>query len=267
MNSFLAAGYDTLDVISEIDDSEQSGNSLSEIEELINSEYPGESRFQRDRSSASSFRFAPGHRRRIVKFVHEIAEHLHTKQVHKPRKRLVKTRLSKCKHSGDSSTSGTDSSLPNEKTAVALIRQQLAKWQRSQSDVRLQQLKEHKDFEVNFTITESDTVSTYIKCSSCSRKLALGCKEGTIFLSNWTRHIIKCVRTPQSSVHAVRIDSYFSTPSPRTSSTEHSSCSTPSTPESSSSSVFSPIKSAVRPLSKSGITAQFRSPFSDDASL
>lgn len=76
VNSFVAAGYDTLEVISELDVSDKPGNSLEEIEEFITKEHPDDSQFSRACSATSAptctFKLPPGHRKRVQKFVEDV---------------------------------------------------------------------------------------------------------------------------------------------------------------------------------------------------
>ena len=72
VNCFLQTGYDTLDVLAEINN-----ESIAEIEEIINSDYPNATCFRHQPvpmsvASLPVFKFSPGHRKRILKFVEEI---------------------------------------------------------------------------------------------------------------------------------------------------------------------------------------------------
>ena len=69
VKSFMATGYDTLQVISKMDTSRNPGNSLQEVEEFISTEFAGDPHFQRGVTSNGTFKFLPGHRQRIVDFV------------------------------------------------------------------------------------------------------------------------------------------------------------------------------------------------------
>ena len=66
VNCFMATGYDTLEVLTEINN-----ESLAEIEEIVNNEYPNKSCFRHQpiptclSSSSNVFKFQPGHRKRI----------------------------------------------------------------------------------------------------------------------------------------------------------------------------------------------------------
>ena len=64
--SFLAAGFDTLDVISQMDVTCQKGNSIEQIEQSISEEFPDNPEYVRGK------KFPPGHRIRIQNFVEEV---------------------------------------------------------------------------------------------------------------------------------------------------------------------------------------------------
>ena len=88
LNSFLAAGFDTLEVIADMDVSCEPGNSLQLIEEFIHNEHPLDPRFVHGTTTANTFKFPPGHRQSIVKFVQQV------KQQEEERKRLCRKRES-----------------------------------------------------------------------------------------------------------------------------------------------------------------------------
>jgi hypothetical protein len=85
VNCFVAAGYDTLDVIADMDVSDKPGNTLEEIATFIAKEYPGDPRFVRGTMSRSSV-FPPGHHRRIASFVKHV-NHLQEEKKRSSRKR------------------------------------------------------------------------------------------------------------------------------------------------------------------------------------
>lgn len=70
VDSFVAAGFDTLEVISEIDT--KSSNDLDEIEQFVTTECEQDDRLQQGFSVSGSFKFLPGHRRRILNFINGI---------------------------------------------------------------------------------------------------------------------------------------------------------------------------------------------------
>ena len=66
VNCLVAAGYDTLDVIAEMDVSYDPGNSIQVIEDFIAKEHPDDPQFIRSTMAPSSFKFPPGHRQRSL---------------------------------------------------------------------------------------------------------------------------------------------------------------------------------------------------------
>ena len=84
-NSFVAAGFDTLSVIAEMDVSDSPGNSLQVIENFISKEYPNDPRFYRSNMTCTFF--PPGHRQRIARFVKQVKEQLEEERKQIKRKR------------------------------------------------------------------------------------------------------------------------------------------------------------------------------------
>ena len=78
---FLAAGFDTTEVISSMDTSEDTGNSISAIESFITKYYPGHKDFCCTPAHAPGvqqpFVFPPGHRIRITNFISEVKRKYH----------------------------------------------------------------------------------------------------------------------------------------------------------------------------------------------
>ena len=86
VNCFLAAGYDVPEVISNMDVSENPGNTINKIENFIEKTFPGDCRYypsslthstehsQHNDSTklTANFEFPPGHRERICSFVQEV---------------------------------------------------------------------------------------------------------------------------------------------------------------------------------------------------
>lgn len=77
------------------------------------------------------------------------------------------------------------------------IRHQIVKWQQSQTNIELRKLKEHEQFEVLVTVNEDTNVTASLRFNMCGHKCTLGIKEGRFMISNWTRHVLKCVNTPK----------------------------------------------------------------------
>ena len=70
VESFIEAGFDTLDVTAEID-TENTISTLEEIEQFITREFKENVRFQLGISVTGYFKFLPGHRRQVNNFIKE----------------------------------------------------------------------------------------------------------------------------------------------------------------------------------------------------
>ena len=99
----------------------------------------------------------------------------------------------------------------DQRTQVGIIRRQVAKRQRSQKDTKLRELKEHEHFELNIK-QEGGELVTSIQCKVCSRSYSLGVKEGRPMISNWTKHVSKCVLKPKPISR--KVEQYFKPKSP-----------------------------------------------------
>ena len=126
---FIATGFDTLEVIAEMDVGSEAGNSIEQIEQFICNEYPDNPEYERGK------KFPPGHRIRIQKFVSDVKQTLSKKTSIKSRKRPlgggVKSAPKKSKSADDSSTDIDQANCTGD------IRRQVTKWQRSQSEPSL----------------------------------------------------------------------------------------------------------------------------------
>lgn len=198
VNCFEAAGYDTLAVIADMDVSDQPGNSLDEIEQFITSAYPNNPKYYRDTTATGPFKFPPGHRKRICKFVAEILSEYRAKKTtslagKRPIEDVTKTKAKKSKSNDPEDGPRYDTTV----TLAGNIRRQVTKWQRSQKIPQLRELKEHEQFEVAVAVNEGNNPSASLTCKICAQKCALGFKEGKCLISNWTRHVSKCVNSPK----------------------------------------------------------------------
>jgi len=76
------------------------------------------------------------------------------------------------------------------------IRVQIAKWQRTQTQYELRQLKEHENFELRVLRSEKPGIpaDVGITCTMCDKHLPLsmGSKYASFSISNWTRHVKVC---------------------------------------------------------------------------
>ena len=122
------------------------------------------------------------------------------------------------------SSSSREVSPCDQVSMMGCIRQQVAKWQRSQKSIKLAELKEHEHFEVKVNTEEGKSPVASVLCRICGKSFTLSHKCGKVMISNWTRHIIKCLQTPRQSTYCCRrLDRYFSSPSPMASSASFSS--------------------------------------------
>lgn len=239
-NSFIAAGYDTLPVIAEMDISDKPGNSLQVIEEYISKEYPNDPRFYRSNMTCTFF--PPGHRQRIERFVKQVKEQLEEEKQLKRKRRVGSCNtagMSKRGKSGGDTSSNSSDSHPSPLSIAGDIRRQVAKWQRQQKDEKLRKLKEHQHFEVKVSENQGGSTDVSVSCLVCGKSSTRGQKHGKVLISNWTRHATKCVDSRQFSgttPHMQRLDEHFSQSRTSLSSSGHASVSSPSSPE-----LFSPV--------------------------
>lgn len=77
IESFVASGYDTLPIIAIVQ-----CNTLTIIEDFVNSQYPGEARFYSS-TAIPRCKFLPGHRILIMGFVREVNQHLSQQKKYK----------------------------------------------------------------------------------------------------------------------------------------------------------------------------------------
>ena len=80
VESFIEAGFDTLDVIAEID-TENTNSTLVEIEQFITREFKEDVRFQCGISVTGHFKFLPGHRRQVNNFIKKVKEEVANKKM------------------------------------------------------------------------------------------------------------------------------------------------------------------------------------------
>ena len=231
VSCFLAAGYDTLEVISELDPSDEPGNSIDMIEQYINKEHP--ENLMCNRSMSAPLKFPPGHRKRIANFVDDVKKYIKLQKI--PQIQVGQKRPLKCSDpkvpikksaKSDSSTmsvssmctaSGSESSnesaqITDEFSMMGDIRQHIVKWQKKQQDHKVRELKEHKHFEIKIDLQSkgesASLVAVSIQCKICGKPITLGFKNDKALISNWTRHIVDCVREHPACM-AQKLDSFF----------------------------------------------------------
>ena len=95
VNSFIATGYDTLDVIADLTDED-----ISEVEAIIRKDFVGDERFLNhatgnlNTSGMWQFKFQPGHRKRIQKFIEEAKCLVKEKTVKSSKRKSLKQKAS-----------------------------------------------------------------------------------------------------------------------------------------------------------------------------
>ena len=149
VESFMATGYDTLQVIAKMDTSRNPGNSLEEIEQFISTEFIEDPHFARGVTSIYTFKFLPGDRQRIINFVSNIRKNLD--QEEKAKRLNIKRTATKSNHAqfikrkkenSDTDVVSNDTGdLLDQAKAVTMVQQQICKWQRSQSSSKIKELK------------------------------------------------------------------------------------------------------------------------------
>ena len=179
VNCFISAGFDTLKVISHMDVSNNAGNSIEEIEEYIRNEHP---------DWLSNGRFSPGHRLRIQVFVHEVQKSF------TPPVTLGKhKRVTGCSDIKGERPKNDPRQNDNQASVCANVRRQIAKWQRHQTR-ELRDIKEQKHFVVRVNLGDGNECIPVVVCLLRDHTCALGNKNGSILISNWTRHVVKCFK-------------------------------------------------------------------------
>lgn len=210
VNCFLAAGYDTTEVITTMDISESPGNSIELIEKYISERYPKDPRYCNNPDSdlllAKRFEFPPGHRIRICNFICALRKKVQggNDLMISSRKRKQQTvSQTSCKRartcSISCSTSSETEAEPTISSVLNQIRKNISKWVKKQPDLHLKNLQENKQFSIMVThvAKEQNTFSSAIKCNACNVIIHLhqkdkSAKGNPYLISNWTRHVKTC---------------------------------------------------------------------------
>lgn len=186
VNCFKSSGFDEIDVISEMDISEKSGNSIETIEKFIQRKYatcPNHNPFP----APMVFEFPPGHRIRICHFVKEVQK---LKRSH-PKESTSKNQAQKrpriqSDDVGDEVLSVAD--------IYKQVRGSVRRWINGQDD-DCRHLQEGEDFSINVTSnTRSKKVGASIKCLMCGTSMTLHQVKSSFIGSNFYRHVTQCVK-------------------------------------------------------------------------
>ena len=218
----LAAGYDELDVICDMNTAETPQNCIGKVEKFVNTRYSNNKEY--NPTLCQPFEFPPGHRARICNFVNELS-HLKSKAkqkgIEKSQKRKHKSFCSRvsvaCKKSKNedeqelidlTSTSDCESSDVNVVTVSKQVHTSLRNWAKKQES-GYNQLQEGKHYVLN--VTPKGNPGFFIvalRCAKCNITIHLHQKNSSschspYLLSNFTRHIKICFpKTAQAHVQS-----------------------------------------------------------------
>ena len=186
VNCLMAAGFDSVDVISSMNVTDEPNNSIEVIETFIDKYFRGNEEYYSNPELASRpFVFPPGHRIRIANFVSEVS---------KPKlKQPVSCTLSSYR---PSKVPRTDKEVQPEQeqsmsSVTSQIRSNISRWIKAQSSGQLRRLKENEHFQVIVSST-SGSMSAIIRYNACNKDICLHRKNSYYLISNWTRHAKVC---------------------------------------------------------------------------
>ena len=280
----IACGYDRLETIAKMNVNESQVGQPNDIDMMLSylkQTYPDDSRsvtmhmhdqfynltsphgfcrFFREEWSSSVLDIPPGHRILLSTFVKDTRNDL-TQKSKPPKSQALKIKgrcVPAVKISKYNSLSSSNSNTEIEHAAEDLvlagatsrIRYQIVKWQDSQGNIQLRQLREHKDYVVILEASSKQGIgfTAKIGCKMCDTRIHLNIDQSnTIKLSNWIHHVKLCVKgkkTKSKLKNQVALTDYFSTSS-------SSPLSTPDlqTPASGSQTPESPVLDLEQPTS------------------
>lgn len=219
MKCLQAAGYDELKTISNMDISENPGNSISKVENYIDRRFSGNLEYVHDSSMLSSpFEFPPGHRDRICHFVRELrtTEKKDTKNKEIAKKRKGHT----IKHSKRPKIEPVENNPEiNVVTISRQVRYTITRWVQQQTNPALKRLVENEHYRLSIS-PDTDVpglFSVSVVCLVCNKSILLhqrdtSNKSSPFIISNWTRHGKGCYTAAYataSTKHQCNLDQYF----------------------------------------------------------
>ena len=203
----LVAGFDATDAICAMEMGDGPSNSITTIENFINSHFQGNEQYYSNAVLATGpFVFPPGHKIRIANFVAEV--HSMLTLVSKKRKHPIPSGT----HQNKVPRKGPDLTLPSRDKHTTLqaeahsissvkdqVRKSINRWVKEQPPGMLKSLSESQHFviDVKETHTHGQLVAA-VRCGACKKSIRLQVKEvvttGTTsyLISNWTRHARSC---------------------------------------------------------------------------
>lgn len=146
VNCFITTGYDTIEVMREINDQK-----LNDIEEFINKHFPKNVKYIHP--DFDKCMFPPGHRMRIIQVVKEICS-VSLIRLGKHKAVLASKPPKKVgKLSEDIDDEDTKLTL---KECYTKVRNQIVKWQRKEQNKIVQRLTENHDYEIQISYSGSE---------------------------------------------------------------------------------------------------------------
>lgn len=207
VNCFVVTGFDNMESICDMDISNGPGNSITEMENYIDTRKTHlPSCLGPNDVPSFPFQFPPGHRIQITKLVSRIQkEHA---QLTKP------PPIKKQKQQSDVIMTTIVEDIP---AVTNEIRRKLVQWIKSASDGQFADMKEGEDYEiiVSRSLAYPDECSATIRCS-CKTSIVLqrratGTRQWII--SNWSKHVKHCKLRNNNSQTEKTINLDFSSPS------------------------------------------------------
>ena len=201
VNCFLAAGFDTEEVICNMDiTSDGPKNSINIIESYIAKRFPGNPEMCDSFSSQLPFEFPPGHKLRMCSFVQEVKQmyqKTHKSNIHRKNKRMqIMGQDIQAKKLKTKTVMPKDHKIQSGisvSTIERQVRSSIKHWIESQKNKLLRNLTDKEHYNVQITAT-ADSFSTVVQCGFCNTTVqlqeAFG-KNNVIYyrISNWCRHI------------------------------------------------------------------------------
>ena len=157
-------------------------------------------RFLRQDWKSKNISVPPGHRVILSQFIEKVKQKimLTPKNMHKRGSKRAEARQT-CSKRIKVEESLNDHGTPYGSNLVEIaskIRKQIVKWQNSQKELHLKQLKEHKDFEIKVKSGAEPgcPIDVSITCKICNVTSLLGMhdKPNSFLISNWTCHAKNC---------------------------------------------------------------------------
>ena len=207
VNCLLAAGFDDAEVIASMDTSINPANSITQVEQYIQTTFPGNSQFCNPAlpDSTMPLQFPPGHRMRIANFVRDVKESFaakkakHQTQIRLPIKRpSMKAEREEPKKSEIRTT---------EVKSASDVRLQVVKcidtWKAKQSNEYLRNLEVDVHYAVIVETGSTNCQVVKVRCIPCNNLVTLQNRQtdqAQFVLSNWSRHVRKCskITVPRS---------------------------------------------------------------------